>query len=402
MLQLALLPDDPLLHILSFLNFKDLTSFGLTCHRFCLLSAYDRLWEKHCRVCWDSSVCPDGIKWKANFRNWYYSFGKYTDIYQQVFRAWKQIETYTKKYCPDIYRSLREGASEADLDAFEQRIGVKLPRDLRCVYRIHDGQNFLNSNGQHTFGVFGTIKFSRYYSSDVLMPLEHMAVVDNSLGLCLVPICCIRTGLQSYLPLQELVPESSCGAFVTPLAPDLDGSCTMSTRGSSFLDFFVSYAQKLGQEQYPSINGEILRFEHDTAAEAVTENIRISVATAFMPMMCRMNPPEFVFAYRITLSMDQGVHPRFACQLETRQWFITDADGNVETVKGPGVVGEYPVVKPGSQYSYISCTSFKTKEGTMHGTYTMRNLATGDTLDAEVPLFRMRCPPLLSLPVQVQ
>lgn len=69
-----------------------------------------------------------------------------------------------------------------------------------------------------------------------------------------------------------------------------------------------------------------------------------------------------------------------SCQLESRHWTLTDERGNVERVEGPGVVGTYPTMRPGTEYTWISSTSFSTPTGVMGGHFLMRNLRSGECL----------------------
>ena len=119
-------------------------------------------------------------------------------------------------------------------------------------------------------------------------------------------------------------------------------------------------------------------------AEAVTEGIRISVRSAYIPE--RSNPPEsyFFFAYEVTIG-NEGDEP---AQLLTRQWIITDAAGNVEQVVGEGVVGELPYLNPGESFTYTSFCPLRTETGTMHGTYGMVR-PDGTRFDATIPRFTL-------------
>lgn len=94
------------------------------------------------------------------------------------------------------------------------------------------------------------------------------------------------------------------------------------------------------------------------------------------------------------MKMDKDAHPRFSSQLETRHWTITDANGQVERVDGPGVVGEFPIMKPDSEHTWLSGTHFPTPSGTMHGYFRMRNLETGSITEVICPPFHMVAPPI--------
>jgi ApaG protein len=78
-------------------------------------------------------------------------------------------------------------------------------------------------------------------------------------------------------------------------------------------------------------------------------------------------------------------------QLKTRHWKITDAHGKLQEVRGPGVVGEQPVLKPGGRFEYTSGVPLTTATGMMAGSYQMET-ETGETFDVEVPAFSLDSP----------
>jgi len=99
---------------------------------------------------------------------------------------------------------------------------------------------------------------------------------------------------------------------------------------------------------------------------------------------------RYVFAYTITLRNTGQVPAR----LLNRHWRITDADGKVQEVRGEGVVGEQPYLRPGEQYRYSSAAMLPTPLGTMQGSYQM--LANdGEHFDAPIAPFRLSQPHLL-------
>ena len=95
----------------------------------------------------------------------------------------------------------------------------------------------------------------------------------------------------------------------------------------------------------------------------------------------------YAFAYTVTIA-NEGVG---VVQLKTRHWIITDGKGHVEEVKGPGVVGAQPVLKPGQAFRYTSGCVLKTPRGTMHGTYQMHR-DDGSHFDAEIAPFLLVAP----------
>lgn len=121
------------------------------------------------------------------------------------------------------------------------------------------------------------------------------------------------------------------------------------------------------------------------------ENIRyqISVQPRVMFVEEQSDPARhhFVFAYTITVTNTGSV----AAQLVSRHWIITDGENRVQEVKGPGVVGQQPVLKPGESFEYTSGASIPTAVGTMRGSYQMV-AEDGTAFDAPIPPFTLSIP----------
>lgn len=115
---------------------------------------------------------------------------------------------------------------------------------------------------------------------------------------------------------------------------------------------------------------------------AITRNIEVTVTPRFMPE--RSTDREFFWAYTIDIA-NRGTE---TVQLKTRHWRITDANGRLQEVKGAGVVGEQPVLKPGASFEYTSGVPLTTPSGFMAGSYGMTTLE-GDAFDIEVPAFSL-------------
>ena len=96
---------------------------------------------------------------------------------------------------------------------------------------------------------------------------------------------------------------------------------------------------------------------------------------------------QFFFTYTITITNTGDV----AAQLLSRHWIITDADHKVQEVKGLGVVGQQPLLKPGESFEYTSGASIPTAVGTMQGSYQMM-AADGKAFDAPIPPFTLSVP----------
>lgn len=113
----------------------------------------------------------------------------------------------------------------------------------------------------------------------------------------------------------------------------------------------------------------------------------IAVQMRFVPQQSRPDEQRFVFAYTITLRNTGDV----PAQLLSRHWVISDANGKVEEVRGDGVIGEQPWMRPGDDYEYTSGAVLETPVGTMHGSYQM--LADdGTRFDAPIAPFTLAIP----------
>jgi len=124
--------------------------------------------------------------------------------------------------------------------------------------------------------------------------------------------------------------------------------------------------------------------------EAALNNIRVDVETRYIEDQSNPEQNYYVFAYTITIQ-NKG---RQSAQLLTRHWVITDSNQKVQEVRGDGVVGEQPLLKPGEQFVYTSGTMLETAVGTMKGSYQM--LADdGLQFDATVDEFVLSTPRVL-------
>jgi ApaG protein len=122
-------------------------------------------------------------------------------------------------------------------------------------------------------------------------------------------------------------------------------------------------------------------------SDTTTRGIRVQVKSTYLPERSSPHDCQYLFAYHIRIS---NVGSETA-QLVSREWIITSADGEVERVKGPGVVGEQPVLSPGGSFEYTSYCPLKTSVGSMQGSYQMMT-ADGEKFDALIAPFTLAAP----------
>jgi len=125
-------------------------------------------------------------------------------------------------------------------------------------------------------------------------------------------------------------------------------------------------------------------------AESKNYEIKVEVVTEYLAEQSDVAASRFVFAYHITLRNVGNV----PAQLISRHWVITDAEGDIQEVKGLGVVGHQPLLAPDQSFEYTSGCALTTAVGTMRGTYQMV-AEDGTQFDAVIPEFVLAMPRVL-------
>jgi len=121
--------------------------------------------------------------------------------------------------------------------------------------------------------------------------------------------------------------------------------------------------------------------------QATTNNIRVSVEPEYLGDRSQPHRNQYFWAYHVEIV---NLGP-FEAQLTHRHWRITDGNGREEEVRGPGVVGEQPVLSPGERFEYTSGCPLTTPSGIMMGSYRFVS-ETGETFDVEIPAFSLDSP----------
>jgi len=124
--------------------------------------------------------------------------------------------------------------------------------------------------------------------------------------------------------------------------------------------------------------------------EQAQHKIRVDVDTSYLEDQSDPKERRYVFSYTITIRNEGNVPAR----LLTRHWIITDSNGKVQEVRGEGVVGEQPYLKPGQGFRYSSGAVLETPVGAMQGSYQMV-ADDGEQFDAPIAAFRLAMPGLL-------
>jgi ApaG protein len=124
-----------------------------------------------------------------------------------------------------------------------------------------------------------------------------------------------------------------------------------------------------------------------TKSHAETRGVRVLVESRFLEEQSRPAAERFAFAYRVRI---ENVGNEVV-QLRTRHWIITDSYKHVEEVRGPGVIGEQPTLRPGQAFEYTSGAILRTQRGSMKGSYQMVT-ESGEQFDAVIAEFALERP----------
>jgi ApaG protein len=120
---------------------------------------------------------------------------------------------------------------------------------------------------------------------------------------------------------------------------------------------------------------------------ASTRRIAVSVEPTYLESRSSPDSSQYFWAYRVIIENQGGE----TVQLLSRHWMITNARGELTEVKGPGVVGEQPLLKPGESFEYTSGAPLNTPSGMMGGAYQMQT-DNGECFDIEIPTFSLDSP----------
>lgn len=126
---------------------------------------------------------------------------------------------------------------------------------------------------------------------------------------------------------------------------------------------------------------------------ATTGEIEVSVEPVYLDEQSIPQEFQYVWAYRVRIAN----HRKDTVKLMTRRWIITDGNGMVQEVEGPGVIGETPTLHPGETFEYSSYTMLSTPTGIMTGKYRMID-EVGTSFDVAIPAFSLDSPEQILLP----
>nr|XP_039248176.1 F-box only protein 3-like [Styela clava] len=358
------LPNEVLLHIFSFLELDDLNRVFLTSWRCKQLSENEQLWKTLCKKHWLLTERKSNSEtWKENFILYYKDFGRYIQSYPIIFSSWTNLIDILRIHSPKIISTLKDGLSESDLDQFEEEYTCKLPEALRLFYRICGGQDSQDSNTPGLFGSFANVyavDLNNYiFRSLPCLTQVHSHLEKSDVNSQLLTLCDTNCGIDYCLVLPHTISKevTHMEGAPKPYSVVWTSANQIFSAFNSFEEWFLDYVEKVSFGQYHIDGGLILRYDYEPEFVAQTGPITVKAGWTRSQALAHEN---MLFEYRITMSMDEDAKPADSCRLLERHWIIKHFEnGKEEKVSGPGVVGEFPVMKPGSKYSWMSRTYFQ-------------------------------------------
>lgn len=189
---------------------------------------------------------------------------------------------------------------------------------------------------------------------------------------------------------------------VPPVSHDTQSSPFVQL-ADSVLDYAEQFAAQIQSGAFRLVDGtclSVVPVHGESVRVMITDGIKITASPLVSPATSRW--PDIQVVYEITI---EGLPNVRRCQLSTRHWDITDGSGQVDVVDGPGVVGNFPVVEPGSWFSYVSCCNMAIDllPGTMGGYFDFNVLLPGEkraregaeSIRATVPTFPLIKPRII-------
>ena len=385
--QFLSLPVDAISDVCLHLSPSDVIRLSRVCSGlYTLVKSLQGVWRLFCERVWlHAGPCAPGGSWYSEFCQWSGEWGQYSECYADIKRAWELVCLKLRQCGKNPELIFRPGAGEEVLAAAEERLGAKLPTDYRCFLRMHDGQVCADS--------FFCSELHFYSMQDDDSYLLPAGMLKERMGLVFISNNCSE--LQSYSICVTHEDSGEVGQIKCNSKELFDNNLNLvsvrqHTLGPSFKVWFCRFAQEF--QSYPLVEGALMRFPYSPQCVATTRGITICVGTAFSNVYS-FYTDKLLVIYHITISMSESESNSLTSQLLTRHWFISDDQGEKQSVAGPGVVGHTPVISPGTVFTYTSGSYVEREWSLMEGYFTFKNRLTGEVFDAKVPPFKLTVPP---------
>lgn len=319
--------------------------------------------------------------------------GGYAPVYRRARTALDTLKEWLVGHdLQCVVDTLLPGVPEQELQQVAEGYGVPdLPLEYKMLMRLCGGQRTRRMELKHA--LFGHFTFYDHISAGFLLSPRSQTEQRNRMlasydSLPLLPIIG-GAHLLVVLALDDFTHHATETHVSRGSVLQLMSDHTPVVMGDSALALVERYGGELRANRYDVTHHGICRFPAtaDVGSNVTTRGVRIRANALFIAQHSNSVEPYYMWAYRIRISMDREEPHSHKCRLVSRYWRMVDAEGHVETVDGPGVIGMYPVAEPGSYFEYASCTTMSTTTGTMEGHFVFEVNDTGETFNAIIDPF---------------
>ncbi|GAB2217899.1 hypothetical protein Droror1_Dr00001113 [Drosera rotundifolia] len=414
--------------ILSFVDAATTARVACVCSRFKESSSDDSLWTAYCadELGLDEPMYPrddPAPSFKVAYQAWRTTFGMYPwPLVLRVKRCWDNLKSWLMINFPDVLQTLREGASEEDLDEFERNMGVKLPLPSRVLYRFCDGQE---QPRRKLWGLIGGYSYYDHLVNVCLLPLSQIVnetrMITDYMGFSgasrFIVIAASTTYSEKYFFLNCVNGQVYVGTSnlredgeMMPCVPE---AALSSVHGYRQQDAMLLWLEEHGRRLKSGIIGTCQEFKIKSinlfpqlppnCSTALTCGVQVRASAVLVPEQCDLQGFEdkYLFAYSVRMSLlPDGCTAHgwtySTCQLFRRHWIIRANENVVNDISGEAVIGQYPLLFPGDkEFVYESCIPIKSP-GSIEGSFTFvpgRVLdPRGDSFEAAVSRFPLEIP----------
>ncbi|KAA0067654.1 hypothetical protein IC582_012987 [Cucumis melo] len=431
--------DDLSLHLVfAKLGPKDSAIAACVSRQFRSSASEDSLWKKFCNQDLNLTDPVDHLgnpipSFKETYQVWRRAFGMYPwPLLKRVKRCWDRLKNWLSTNFPEALETLRNGASEADIEEFENVLKVKLPLPTRILYRFHDGQElkggYVDSIRGFPLGLIGGYTFYGQTVNVYLLPLRQVVSetksiiqdVDFSRKSKFIVVASSSTFTEKVFFLNCASGQLFVGTAKLrddgEMIPCVPGAliksvheCNTEHQQDAMLLWLEEHVRRLENgiiklREIKNIRSiSLFPEEPPLCSTAITDGVCVRASAVFLPELTDIldSSGNHQFAYSIRMSLqDEGCIINGmtfnSCQLHLRHWKVRANDHVVSVVNGEAVIGKFPLLKPGEEFVYESCSSLYSSVGSLEGSFTFvpGSLAypEGSPFEVQVARFPLQVP----------
>lgn len=426
------LPEAVLQAILRRCDLQDVGRSACVDRRWSSIASDDSLWEFLCAKHLHLSTPSDHHgnlfpSYKEAYKVWHANFSMYPfSLVVRAKRCWDSLRVWATTNYPEVANSLQPGVSEDHLDKFEENLGWKLPLSVRLLYRFCGGQDkaqHLNKEDDSDsdeavdrdyVGLFGGYSFYDHTVDVHFVSLEKVLLLTQH---CIPQWGDLEAArkwvvIAASFPLQKFfLLDCHDGSFhvgTRKLASHGElMSCVPPSEAAnmqdSMLRWLEMYSSRLNSgmysvQRFDGFDSISLYPELDPlCSEAVLNGVQVRSSAVFVPEYSTLeNDTEeenYMFTYAVRMRKlaaedDSHISAYNSCQLSSRHWIIRENGAFKTEVRGPGVIGQYPLLKAGGKtFVYASCSPLSAPSGSIEGDFTF---VPGSLTRPEGPQFLVR------------